>query len=206
MLGRNQLFGGSKLRAQPDVTQLALVACVCRGLALWIGPVLTGVSARRHLRIHSASKIQPPTTTSRHVSFRGRILNIPRLSQPKASQMKRCTAAAISTRLPVSRGWQSRRWASHDRASLSKETVLENIEAGLGRDAHGNPIHIDVESKTVSTDAGDLPISPVFDPAWIKSRRRERKNDPGKPTGRLRRKLTLNPYGTTIMHLGVRPG
>ena len=108
--------------------------------------------------------------------------------------MKRCTATLRTTR-----SWQARRWASHDKATLTPEALRRKVEAGLGHDAHGNPLRVDTESGTVSTAAGDLPISPVFDPTWIKSRRRQRKDEPSTPTGRFRRKLTLNPYGTTIL-------
>lgn len=69
------------------------------------------------------------------------------------------------------------------------------VEAGLGEDTRGNRLRIDAESKTISTAAGSLPISPVFDPVWIQARRRQRKEDPSKPMGRFRKKLANNPYG-----------
>lgn len=106
--------------------------------------------------------------------------------------MKRCTATLRTTR-----SWQARRWASYDKSALAPEVLHRKVEAGLGHDTDGNPLRIDAESGTVSTAAGDLPISPLFDTAWIKPRRRQRKEDPSSPTGRFRRKLTLNPYGTT---------
>ncbi|KAI6781217.1 uncharacterized protein J7T54_002574 [Emericellopsis cladophorae] len=101
--------------------------------------------------------------------------------------MKRCTAA-----LPTTRSWQARRWASHDRSTLTPEALLEQVQAGLDEDTKVIP-----EQKKVSTPAGELPISPVFDPAWIKSRRRERKPAGAPVSGRFRKKLVSNPYDQT---------
>lgn len=115
--------------------------------------------------------------------------------------MKRCTATLRTTR-----SCQARRWVSHDKSTLTPDVLQRQVEAGLGHDADGNPLRVAAESGTVSTAAGDLPISPVFDPAWIKSRRRQRKDDPVKPLGRFRRKLTLNPYGirNTVLQMWTR--
>jgi hypothetical protein len=107
-----------------------------------------------------------------------------------ANPMKRSTAT-----LRITRSWEARRWASHDKSTLSKEALQRKVEAGLGHDADGKPLRVDTDAGTVSTAAGDLPLSPVFDPSWIKSRRRQRKADPRPPTGRLRKKLPLNPFG-----------
>ncbi|KAF4121888.1 Thioesterase domain [Geosmithia morbida] len=103
--------------------------------------------------------------------------------------MKRCRTAASVLRP----GAQFRRWASYDKASLTREELLRQVQADLDKS-----IRVDAEAKTISTSAGDLPISPVFDPAWIQSRRRQRKPDAGKPTGRFRRKLRLNPYARAL--------
>ncbi|PNY29694.1 Uncharacterized protein TCAP_00391 [Tolypocladium capitatum] len=95
-------------------------------------------------------------------------------------------------------GFQTQRWVSYDKAALTKAALVQAVEAGLGEDTRGNPLRIDAESKTISTAAGSLPISPVFDPAWMKARRRQKKEDPSKPMGRFRKKLANNPYARAL--------
>lgn len=87
------------------------------------------------------------------------------------------------------------RWSSYDAASLTRDSLLRELESGLGEDAEGKALQIDADAKTVTTAAGPLPISPLFDPDWMKSRRRQKKSDPGPTVGRFRRKLANNPYG-----------
>lgn len=99
------------------------------------------------------------------------------------------------TRHVTGSGLQLQRWVSYDRAALARDAIRQKVEAGLGDDTHGNPLRIDTESKTISTAAGALPLSPVLDPAWIKATRRQRKDDPGQRMGRFRKKLANNPYG-----------
>merc|ERR1712000_210417 len=112
----------------------------------------------------------------------------PLFSNPACRAMKRCTAA-----LPTTRSWQARRWASHDRSTLTPEALLEQVQSGLDEDTKIIP-----DQKKVSTPAGELPLSPVFDPAWIKSRRRERKPAGAPVSGRFRKKLVLNPYARAL--------
>ena len=69
------------------------------------------------------------------------------------------------------------------------------MQAGLRLDDADDSTHINLQSKTVSTPAGDLPASPLFDPEWVKTRRRATKADRGMPSGRFRKKLSNNPYG-----------
>jgi hypothetical protein len=75
---------------------------------------------------------------------------------------------------------------------LTPEALLEQVQSGLDEDTKAIP-----DQKKILTPAGELPISPVFDPAWIKSRRRERKPAGAQVTGRFRKKLISNPYGTS---------
>ncbi|POR32025.1 Uncharacterized protein TPAR_07786 [Tolypocladium paradoxum] len=95
-------------------------------------------------------------------------------------------------------GFQTQRWASYDKAALTKAALVQAVEAGLGEDTRGNSLRIDAESKTISTAAGSLPMSPVFDPVWMKARRRQQKEDPSKPMGRFRKKLANNPYARAL--------
>ncbi|RDA90796.1 hypothetical protein CP533_3631 [Ophiocordyceps camponoti-saundersi (nom. inval.)] len=91
-----------------------------------------------------------------------------------------------------------RRWVSYDKNTLTTEAILQKVEAGLGEDVHGKPLRIELASKTLSTAAGRLPISPILDPNWIKPRRRPRKDRPTEPTGRFRTKLAKNPYAHAL--------
>lgn len=109
------------------------------------------------------------------------------------------------TRLPLRLGCaglgsqQGRRCISYDKTSLTREALQNQVESGLdnGNDGgNGDTIRLDHDSKTILTAAGELPTSPLFDADWMKARRRQRKDDAGRPTGRFRRKLANNPYGT----------
>lgn len=91
---------------------------------------------------------------------------------------------------------QAQRWHTYDKASLTKEALLQKVEAGLGSDADSKSLRVNAEAKTISTAAGDLPISPIFDPAWMQAKRKTAKAAPGPPLGRFRRKLAGNPFGT----------
>ncbi|PFH61728.1 hypothetical protein XA68_16449 [Ophiocordyceps unilateralis] len=104
------------------------------------------------------------------------------------------TPSRFAARLPL----HGKRCVSYDKATLTKEALLQKVEAGLGEDAHGNPLQIDVVTKTLSTAAGRLPISPILDPAWIKPRRRQRKERPTEPNGRFRKMLVRNPYAHAL--------
>ncbi|EGR46308.1 uncharacterized protein TRIREDRAFT_80312 [Trichoderma reesei QM6a] len=111
--------------------------------------------------------------------------------------MRRCTALRPSS-FGASSPHQAKRWHSYDKAALTKEALLQKVEAGLGRDADGKPLKIDAEAKTISTAVGNLPISPIFDPAWMQARRKVAKAAPGPPLGRFRRKLANNPFAQAL--------
>lgn len=111
--------------------------------------------------------------------------------------MKRCTIAGASLRRDTS---AARRWLSYDKSALTREELTRQVQAGLEE-----TIRIDAEAKTIATAAGkELPMSPLFDPDWIKTRRRERKPDAGHMSGRFRKKLALNPYGTNPRTISSR--
>ncbi|KAL6821321.1 hypothetical protein V8C40DRAFT_52165 [Trichoderma camerunense] len=111
--------------------------------------------------------------------------------------MRRCTVLRPSS-FGTLRPRQAQRWHSYDKASLTKEALLQKVEAGLGHDADGESLKVDPEAKLISTAAGDLPISPIFDPAWMQARRRTEKAAPGPPLGRFRRKLANNPFAQAL--------
>ncbi|KAL7929880.1 Alpha/Beta hydrolase protein [Trichoderma chlorosporum] len=94
---------------------------------------------------------------------------------------------------------QAQRWHSYDKASLTREALLQKVEAGLGGDeSHGESLKVNPEAKTISTAVGDLPLSPIFDPAWMQARRKPAKAAAGPPLGRFRRKLANNPFAQAL--------
>ncbi|KAF4344364.1 hypothetical protein FBEOM_1758 [Fusarium beomiforme] len=101
-----------------------------------------------------------------------------------------------NTRLTIE---SQRRWISYDKSELSKQALLNQIESELNRMANGKRARIHPESKTVDTDAGKLPISPVMDYKFMQSRRRTRKALPGAISGQFRKKLSNNPYAEALM-------
>ncbi|RFU81820.1 hypothetical protein TARUN_411 [Trichoderma arundinaceum] len=111
--------------------------------------------------------------------------------------MKRCTVLRPSSFRALSHH-QAQRWHTYDKASLTKEALRQKVEAGLGSDADGESLKLDTEAKTISTAAGDLPISPIFDPAWMQARRKTAKAAPGPPLGRFRQKLANNPFARAL--------
>ncbi|KAH7152770.1 hypothetical protein EDB81DRAFT_433714 [Dactylonectria macrodidyma] len=112
--------------------------------------------------------------------------------------MKRCTAVC-SGRARVGFGVQPRRWASHDRSRLTEKALLEQAESQLGLDVDGNRVRIDTDTKTVNTAVGQLPISPIMDPDWIRGGRREKKRAPGIISGQFRKKLSNNPFAMALL-------
>lgn len=90
---------------------------------------------------------------------------------------------------------QSRRWASYDKKALSLEALEAKVQAGLRNSPNQNFAVVDTGRKKIVTAGGDLPMSPLFNPQWIKARRRQRKDDPREATGRFREKLAKNIYG-----------
>ncbi len=87
-----------------------------------------------------------------------------------------------------------------------------NINNEANDDAHPNANHnannetppttveVDPENKTVKTAVGDLPISPLMDPAFHQARRKFTEPKPRatehKPT-KFQRQLARNPYGSS---------
>lgn len=115
------------------------------------------------------------------------------------SIMKRCTVSALNSfsskaarsRLPICQ----RRCRSYRKQELDQRALLDRVNSSFGEDTYATPLSVDAEKKTITTSEGELPISPLFDPSWIQARRRKTKEAPS-PTGRFRKKLQNNPYGT----------
>ncbi|TWU77632.1 hypothetical protein ED733_008021 [Metarhizium rileyi] len=95
-------------------------------------------------------------------------------------------------------GIQAQRWASYDKSLLTKDALKQRVESGFETESGDSNISLDSEKKIISTSIGDLPLSPLFDPDWIQARRRQRKPNPSKPTGRFRKKLANNPYAQAL--------
>ncbi|KAF5713990.1 hypothetical protein FMUND_7655 [Fusarium mundagurra] len=92
-----------------------------------------------------------------------------------------------------------KRWVSYDKSELSKTALLNQIESELDRMASGKRARIHPEDKTVDTDAGKLPISPVMDYKFMQARRRTKKAMPTAISGQFRKKLSNNPYAEALM-------
>jgi hypothetical protein len=104
---------------------------------------------------------------------------------------------AARSALKLKDGWtQPRRWKSYHKDQLTKQALQQRVRAGLGDDKYAKDIQVDDDAKVISTAAGDLPISPLFDTNWMKARRRQAKDRP-QPMGRFRIKLANNPFGMT---------
>ncbi|KAF4451130.1 hypothetical protein F53441_5829 [Fusarium austroafricanum] len=89
-----------------------------------------------------------------------------------------------------------KRWVSYDKSELSQNALLNQVESELGRMASGKRARINAEKKTVDTDAGQLPISPLMDVNFLRRRRRVRKPEAGAMSGQFRKKLSNNPYAS----------
>ncbi|KAF4440102.1 hypothetical protein FACUT_3625 [Fusarium acutatum] len=109
---------------------------------------------------------------------------------------KACTGHIRTSELPIN---CQKRWLSYDKSELSKKALLNQIESELDRMASGKRARIHPEDKTVDTDAGRLPISPVMDYKFMQARRRTKKAMPTAISGQFRKKLSNNPYAEALM-------
>ncbi|KAF4967461.1 hypothetical protein FSARC_4984 [Fusarium sarcochroum] len=109
---------------------------------------------------------------------------------------KTCAGFSRNSRLAID---SQKRWVSYEKSALTQDVLLRQVESKLGQNARGQPIKVDPDSKTIETDSGSLPISPVMDPAWMKARRRQKKEPAGKISGQFRKKLSNNPYAQALI-------
>ncbi|KAG7417854.1 hypothetical protein DER46DRAFT_591841 [Fusarium sp. MPI-SDFR-AT-0072] len=109
---------------------------------------------------------------------------------------KACTGHIRASGLPIN---CQKRWVSYDKSELSKRALLSQIESELDRLASGKRARIHPEDKTVDTDAGRLPISPVMDYKFMQARRRTKKAMPTAISGQFRKKLSNNPYAEALI-------
>ncbi|OHE92804.1 hypothetical protein CORC01_11882 [Colletotrichum orchidophilum] len=77
------------------------------------------------------------------------------------------------------------------KAERKRPRFKDRIEEGLGRDAVGRDVKVYKKKKTVRTSAGELPISPIMDPEWMRARTKYRIPKP-KPKSNTK----PNPRGT----------
>lgn len=153
------------------------------------GSLKLGASPARPLLSYQSSKINYLTSPIHSLTEDHELATSPR------SAMRRCTTSCTRNFREAGLNSHPRRWISYDKSALTKEALLLEAESGLGYHANGRPIKINAEAKTVKTAAGELPISPIMDPAWMRARRRPKKREATKPLGRFRRKLANNPFG-----------
>ncbi|KAF4945755.1 hypothetical protein FGADI_11687 [Fusarium gaditjirri] len=109
---------------------------------------------------------------------------------------KACTGHIGNYGLPIN---CQKRWLTYDKSELSKQALLNQIESELDRMASGKRARIHPEDKTVDTDAGRLPISPVMDYKFLQARRRTKKAMPTAISGQFRKKLSNNPYAEALI-------
>ncbi|KAH7254149.1 uncharacterized protein BKA55DRAFT_567086 [Fusarium redolens] len=109
---------------------------------------------------------------------------------------KACSGHIQNSRLTIN---GQKRWVSYDKSELSRKALLNQIESELDRLASGKRARIHPEDKTVDTDAGRLPISPVMDYKFMQARRRTKKAMPTAISGQFRKKLSNNPYAEALM-------
>ncbi|KAJ3491541.1 hypothetical protein NLG97_g5578 [Lecanicillium saksenae] len=110
--------------------------------------------------------------------------------------INRCTVAV--PRCVPDLAQSGRRWTSHSRSSLTDEALLRKIEARLNDDKYGDKIKVDAKNKRIATQNGELPMSPLFDPNWIKSKRRQTKGRPRPAEGQFQRQLQQNPFARAL--------
>ncbi|CEI65926.1 unnamed protein product [Fusarium venenatum] len=123
----------------------------------------------------------------------------PRNTRNVLETMNRCTKVCVdqlrSLRLTID---GQKQWISYDRSKHSREQILRQIQAEITRiENRDDPI--DLEKKTIETESGELPLSPILDAEWIASRRRSRKPEAGKVSGQFRKHLSNNPYAEALM-------
>lgn len=95
----------------------------------------------------------------------------------------------------------ARRWKTWAASDMTKEAITDQVQSGLGEE-----IKIDAEAKTVSTSTTTLPMSPLFDPSWVKAHRQQTKRPPVLSKDRFRTKIRNNPYGLFAIYLGLGHG
>ncbi|OAQ98434.1 hypothetical protein LLEC1_02578 [Akanthomyces lecanii] len=112
--------------------------------------------------------------------------------------MRRCTTEVQRKLCGAGLACSGRRWTSQHSASLTDEALLEKVGARLNDDEYGQKITLDAKKKTIHTDSGELPMSPLFDPAWIKSRKRQTKEPPRPANGQFQKHLERNPFARAL--------
>ena len=82
----------------------------------------------------------------------------------------------------------------------ANDNTHHNANHNANNETHPPIVPVDSENKTVKTAVGDLPISPLMDPAFHQARRKFTEPKPRatehKPT-KFQRQLARNPYGSS---------
>jgi len=89
-------------------------------------------------------------------------------------------------------------------ATKKEPHMLRQLREMREHDEKDGKFRIDSEKKVVLTDVGNLPMSPVMDPAWADAVGRPKASKPrpsGKPVGRFRKLLSQNIYGATYLRV-----
>ena len=93
----------------------------------------------------------------------------------------------------------SRRIQQQCYSSAAEKPASDASAANATRNGNGRPkFNIDSANKTIETPVGDLPLSPVMDPAFWAARERHRTKKPRarRAKNSLERQFRANPFGT----------
>lgn len=91
--------------------------------------------------------------------------------------------------------------AQHQSQLATSDVDEPDIEALFNYD-DGSHAGVNVSAKTIKTEAGALPLSPLMDPTWRKAKqakyKKKRKPPPTNVMGRFQKLMVQNPYGNII--------
>lgn len=151
---------------------------------------LPASTMRRATSVAAFQRVQTPTAAKL-------LLKLPKINTINSKRAMRRCVSCLEKAVPRPFGHiiANKRWNSYDRSALTQDALTQKVQDGLGTDNHARSIKLNLDEKTITTAAGDLPLSPLFDPKWLKARRRQKKTPPSAPSGRFRTKLHNNPFG-----------
>lgn len=111
----------------------------------------------------------------------------------RLTAMRSCSGARVTWKRAGPLTSIARRCKSYDQARYNEEYWLGKVQEGLGN--RPDSPRVDSTTNSVRTAAGDLPLSPVFDPKWISNKTRKTKAKKAAASGRFQSKVYNNIYG-----------
>lgn len=100
---------------------------------------------------------------------------------------------------------QVRTFAINPQTPLADSDTADVDKPGPDDFIFDDQFQVNVDSKTIDTAVGSLPISPLLDPTWREARNRVTPKDrPDKSRfNRFQRQLYQNPYGELYTHIYI---